>query len=138
MDFDENFLYVTSYPDFSINGSNHRVEGVQKKSNCIFVLNKTKYDVVRTIKFEDFLGPEELFLDKFDNIMTVIDELNTDKTLGETFLCITNLKNEGSSQYIPVLVNDDDEEKIISYLITENIFIICYEKFIGIFRLLHR
>ena len=118
MDFDENFLYVTSFPNFTINGKNHRVEGIQKKSNCIFVLNKTKYDVLRTIKFEDWLGPEGLFLDKFFNILTVIDKLNIDKTLGERRLYIKNLKLQGSVQLVEfdkheelLVYNDDDEEE---------------------------
>ena len=43
IEFDANYIYITSYPDFSISKSTNKVEGLQKKSNCIFLLNKNDF-----------------------------------------------------------------------------------------------
>ena len=116
------------------------------------MLNKTKYDVVRTINFEDGLGPKGLFIDKYDNILTVLNEFNDNKTIGEKRLYIKNLKNEDCVQLVEYDKHewfydyaveedeenedeDDDDFKTESFLISENTFIICYKRIIGVFRL---
>ena len=71
IEFDVNYIYITSYPDFSINKTTDEVHGLQKKSNCIFVLNKNDLKTVRIISLDDWLGPIGLFFDKNSNILTV-------------------------------------------------------------------
>ena len=131
MDFDENFLYVTSYPILHLNKKSKQVGSIQSKSNCIFVLNKFNYDVVRTIKSDNWLGPKGLFIDQFSNILTVVDHLYNDrKLIGNKYLWINNLKQEKNVQWFKVCENDCD---INSYFISDTIFIICYNSHLNLY-----
>ena len=76
IEFDVNYIYITSYPDFSINKTTDEVHGLQKKSNCIFMLNKNDFKNVRTFSFDDWFAPVGLFINKNSNILTVADELD--------------------------------------------------------------
>ena len=118
IEFDANYIYITSYPDFSISKSTNKVEGLQKKSNCIFLLNKNDFKTVRIISF-DWLGPEGLFIDKNSNILTVAAELDRGSMESSTncFLYVTG-PNGTLIQNIEIEDVDDDEASHPSYLIT--------------------
>ena len=131
MDFDENFLYVTSYPIYQLRKQETQVSSIQKRSNCIFVLNKFNYEVVRTIKSAFWLGPQGLFIDQCSNIFTVVSQLECGYILSRNkCLCINDSQHDDSMQFVEFF---EDESKDITYFINENIFIVCYGSSLDIY-----
>ena len=66
IEFDVNFIYITSY----ISYSEISEDVIESKYNSISVLNKTNYELVRIIHFDDWFMPIGLYIDKNRNIFT--------------------------------------------------------------------
>jgi hypothetical protein len=95
MEFSEEFMYVSSQPNFNLNKRARRLEGLQKGSNCIFILNKKTYEIVKRVAFENWLVPFGLKLDENFNIYTTASELSETRIVSENpFLYIINSNGE--------------------------------------------
>ena len=91
----------------------------KKKSNCIFLLNKIDFRTVRIISFDDWLGPEGLFIDKNSNILTVAAELDRHSMQASSHCYIHVIKLNGTlAQKIEIDNFNEDEESVISYFMT--------------------
>ena len=128
IDFDVNYIYITSYPDFSRNKSTDRVHGLQKKSNCIFLLNKNDFKTVRIISFDDWLGPEGLFIDKNSNIFTVASELDRRSMESSTNCFLHLIAPNGTLIQKFEIEDDEDDEDESFYYINDEFMFICKDK----------
>ena len=133
VEFDSYFLYVTSFPIFSRNRATDIVEGVQKNSNCIFILNKSNYDVVKKISFDNWLGPEGLYLNNDFNIFTTASKFNRDKKESSDFFYLYEVTLDGSVVRKFKFEDNSDEETRYTYICDRYVFV-CYETHLNIYR----
>jgi hypothetical protein len=128
IEFDVNYIYITSYPDFTHNGRTGEIEGLQKKSNCIFLLNKSDFRTVRFVPFDDWLGPEGLFIDKNSNILTVAAVLDRQLMKSSSSKYIHVIAANGTlAEKIEIEDYDDDDYNEI-YCIVDKYIFICKKK----------
>ena len=70
IEFDVNFIYITSYPSFKTNFKTGQIEALQKKCNCISVLQKNNYGIISVINFDNWFIPRGLYVGKNGYIYT--------------------------------------------------------------------
>ena len=100
---------------------------MQKKSNCIFLLNKINFKTVRIISFDDWLAPTGLFIDKNSNILAVAPELDRHyMEVFDTFIHVIT-PNGRLVQKIEIEqdLNDFDDQRIRDCCIIDKFVFIC-------------
>ena len=81
--FDASHIYAVSPTEFKLNDEN-RVEKIEKGGNCIFIIKKIKpYDVVKEIKFDNWLCPSSLHICNEMKIYTVAYDLDSNGVKSE-------------------------------------------------------
>lgn len=148
MEFDKDFMYVMSEPIYTKNKTTGQIEGVQKKSNCIFLLNKTNYSQVRSISLDDWLVLGGLHFNKFSNIQTIAYELDKNKNINDFYLYI--FKQDGNliqkldgeiedgphkELNIQEFVEAHKGEEVLFVDINDEFAFVCYKKMFDIFRI---
>ena len=132
MEFSEEFMYVTSQPDFNLNKKARRLEGLQKGSNCIFILNKKNYEIVKKITFENWLVPFGLHLDKNLNILTTASELSETRIVSENpFLYFIN----SSGELVQKTEIEIGLKRPCSISFHDNYFFICDDTILSLFEI---
>ena len=132
---DENHVYITSFPNYTISKSTNQVHGLQKNSNCVFVLNKTNYSIERVISFNDWLTPQGLFVDENSNLLTTAFELDRFDMTSSDNLFLRLIDSDGG-----LLDKNEVREqlhgecrKMICF--SDEFMFICYEKHLDLYRI---
>ena len=74
--FIQNEIYVVSPIEFKLS-TDQKVDKIEKGANCIFVLNKNKpYNIIKEIKFDNWLCPSSLHICNKLNIYTIAYDLD--------------------------------------------------------------
>ena len=95
LELNKDFLFVTSQPSFNLNKKARRLEGLQKGSNCVFILNKSNYEIIKRITFENWLVPFGIQLDENSNILTTASQLSETRIVSDNpYLYIINLDGD--------------------------------------------
>lgn len=82
--FTSDKIFVESPVTFESDKNNeNKVEKIKKGSNCVFVLDKEKFEIIETIKFDDWLSPCGLHIDLNMNMCLIAYNLNKDNEKSE-------------------------------------------------------
>ena len=132
IEFSKDFIFVISYPSFNLNKKARRLEGFQKGSNCIFVINKSDQEIVRRICFDNWLIQPGLCLDEELNITTIAFELSETRILStSTYLYIISLNGD----LVQKIEIDAGVGKPSSICFFNDSFSFCDEKTLNIFQI---
>jgi len=105
-------VYVISESDYEINKTTSKLR-LTKGCNCIFIINKTNFQIVETIKLDNWFDPCGLHIDKNQNILTTAFELDSDKYVSNN-RSIFILNNKGKLKQKVPLDTDFFNDMIVS------------------------
>ena len=78
MEFSDEKLFVVSYTICDETIDDNKLVRITDGSNCIFVFDKSTYELINKIDLNNWLKPTGLYLDSFSNIVTTAFEIDND------------------------------------------------------------
>ena len=132
IEFNENSVFVTSITDVDGNEETRKLNKIESGSNCIFELNKSNYEIINKIAFDNWIQPWGLCLDENSNIITTAFQLNENQIISEERYLYIIDRNKSILSKIDL---GDWREVAYDMKYFDNKIVICFAKHLRIIEL---